>query len=511
MSSLNRRLRHIDGNDDGHDAADDTPRFHDETHALIGNGVTSTAQSKQGMSGGIGIGVGVGVGLPMMILSSIAHFVGGALIFSALVVFAHVIGVVDVFAIISATALNVAALTRNPAALASELHRTAAVELSAHPSFAAREWSSLAVGGGDELCPPWAKQLVTDKIEGKHNAVRGRNAESALAVGNTLFVGYVSYGYIDFAYNWICHLQRNRISNFIIGAQDAETYNEMAAMGYERHVILLSKLFNDTTLETECGGAASGSGHNWRSACFAKQTRLKMQFNLYLLAAGYDIVMVDMDISLIKNPLLYMPLTHALESQVDKLEPLESGEHFCTGFYYARSGPVSINMHTHYVWLIVNLPGNGDDQTAMKLWYMYHSKLDPFGMKYHVFRLNHHLFPVGFEEHYGDKRAVIQHNNRIQGAVAKRKRVAQRNLLLYNASATAIKLSARPRRRISSSNSAHTEAVVIGTSESVSTTALVCDVCTVCDETPHLPPLRSEFPPRIDEVLADVTQYAFNG
>jgi len=76
-------------------------------------------------------------------------------------------------------------------------------------------------------------------------------------------------------------------------------------LGYGAHVILLADLLNQPELRS-CGG---GKTHNFGSRCFVVQVRTKESLVLASLLAGYDTILSDMDISFIKNPLLYMVST----------------------------------------------------------------------------------------------------------------------------------------------------------------------------------------------------------
>ena len=283
---------------------------------------------------------------------------------------------------------------------------------------------------------------------------------------NLLIVGVVNFGYIDLAYSWLCFMRRLGLTNFVLGTVDAASQDALIALGYEAHVLSLHVLFNDSALEA-CGG---NQGHAWQSVCFNKQTQAKSLLVLTSLFAGYDTLLCDMDISIIHNPFLYMPLSHTWEMQ---LEPAE----FNTGWYFSKASAQSIRMQ-HELLDVYDSHDGADDQVSFNLWVKAYRSLRPKELKEDLFTLNRALFPNGQGDHYASASGVIQHNNYLVGVEAKRTRQKEKGLALYNADSTNAKL-----------------AEAKASQSPPSTSSLVCDECVACQSMkPSAPPLRDHFP-----------------
>ena len=195
---------------------------------------------------------------------------------------------------------------------------------------------------------------------------------------------------------------------------------------------------------------------------------------LTALFAGYDALLTDMDISIIHNPLLYMPLNHTWEFQ---LEPYE----FNSGWYYTQSSAAAIRMQ-HEVLDIYDGLVNLDDQQAYNRWVRAYRHLRDAELKQRLFPLSRQLFPNGQGDHYGLPEGVIQHNNWMLGE-GKRARQREKGFYLYNSTLTDLKvaefLATQPDTPTMQSHSP----------------LLVCNECVVCQSmTPSALPLRDHFP-----------------
>ena len=117
------------------------------------------------------------------------------------------------------------------------------------------------------------------------------------------------------------------------------------------------ELFPDESFG-ECGGSET---HAYRTRCFNRQTELKSLLVLTALLTGHNVLLSDMDISFVHNPLLYMPLSHYWEMQ---LEPIE----WCTGFYYVQSNPFTVQMESAVI-AGIRRNKDKDDQEIFNKWY----------------------------------------------------------------------------------------------------------------------------------------------
>ena len=190
----------------------------------------------------------------------------------------------------------------------------------------------------------------------------GRLVDDKQADGNLLIVGVVNFGYIDFALNWLCFVRRHAIHNYLLVAVDDRSVMHLTMLGYGEHVVHVQQLFPEDVLFKECGGVNT---HSYRTTCFNRQTELKSLMVLTALMAGYNVVLSDMDIAFIHNPLHYMPLSHYWEMQ---LEPHE----WCTGLYFVQCNPFTVQMETA-ITLGVRRNNDKDDQEVFNKWHVKHS------------------------------------------------------------------------------------------------------------------------------------------
>ena len=196
----------------------------------------------------------------------------------------------------------------------------------------------------------WSIAALQSKI------AEGKLLDDKQADGNVLIVGVVNFGYIDFALNWLCFARRHGLRNFLLVAIDDRSVLHLNMLGYSQHVMHVQELFPGESFG-ECGGSKT---HSYRTACFNRQTELKSLFVLTALLAGHNVVLSDMDISFVHNPLLYMPLSHYWEMQ---LEPHE----WCTGLYYVQANPFTIQMESA-ILMGVRRNKDKDDQEIFNKW-----------------------------------------------------------------------------------------------------------------------------------------------
>ena len=282
------------------------------------------------------------------------------------------------------------------------------------------------------------------------------------ATGNLLILGVVNFGYLDFAFNWLCYVQRLGFTNYLLGCIDAESCVRLRELGLGGHAIELQALFNSSELSA-CGGTGT---FGFRSKCFNVHTQLKIMFALTSLLAGYPTLLSDMDISIIHNPFLFMPLVHACEMQLEHIE-------WCTGWYYCQPTSFCIRMQVEVLTALQQKP-EIDDQKVYNEWIRWHRYQAPDILPQYIFPLKRSLYPNG--QRYGLEGAIIQHNNFLYTAGDKRKRVVEQQMLIYHEEATTAQGQ------------------------------LVCNDCVVCkNQTPSAPPLRARWPGPL--MVADFTPY----
>ena len=310
----------------------------------------------------------------------------------------------------------------------------------------------------------------------------------------------MNFGYIDFALNWLCFVRRHGIRNFVLLAVDDQSVQQLELLGYGQHVMHAQQLFPDDTFG-ECGGSNT---HAYKTACFNRQTELKSLFVLTALLAGHNVVLSDMDISFVHNPLLYMPLQHYWEMQ---LEPQE----WCTGLYYVQSNPFTIQMEIA-VLMGIRRNKDKDDQEVFNKWIMYHRIQMPEVIEQQLFPLDRILFPIGKD--YGQLNGVVQHNNWMNGAPQKRERQREHGLFLFNHTATNTSVVEWLAGEAGKGVNVTGVKYVVGEEKAVvalshpewraTTTSelLQCDVCVACNAMkPPVEPLRTAWPGKSNKLV----------
>ena len=318
-----------------------------------------------------------------------------------------------------------------------------------------------AAGDARRVLAPWvfhpslnesAVTLLRAKVEGG-SLVTPESPVLLLAVANM--------GYAAFVAHWICRLQRHGIRSFLIGCTDDEVCTFLAERGFAAHSISLLDLLDSPDLR-EC----RGKRNVYADFCFIAHARMRLV--LTALLAGYDAMQVDVDVTFVHNPLLYLPMRHWLEVQRDKEESLN------TGLYFARSNAFTILLHLELMTM-VRYGAVGDDQENMNRWLARMWTLMPQLIDEQVLILSPALFPSG--QHWNLNSGVIQHNNWVMGANTKLSRMAAAGYAVYDANATNARVQGRVNASVASLN------------ESL----LMCKACTGCEgKVPTAPRLREK-------------------
>jgi len=247
----------------------------------------------------------------------------------------------------------------------------------------------------------------------------------------------VNLAYIQFFRNWYLHFVKLQIPvPVIVIAEDTGALKEL-------------KAFNDANIivsaEKEDIGLG-GDDHTFGSAGFGKLMARRPDQMLTVLKHGRNIVYTDTDAIWTRNPFPFF-LQH-----LDVTAPRDTDYHYglspyvCAGFLAARSNHRTIELFEEWRRRLLAKPGPNQ--------YVYNQVLLGYGPKLGVThsQLPRHEFPSGmlfFEGKHETNatrkvdpidhaRAVVVHNNWIQGRSLKIKRFRAHNLWLVN-SGTGVK------------------------------------------------------------------------
>jgi hypothetical protein len=137
-------------------------------------------------------------------------------------------------------------------------------------------------------------QQITSKIKiprlSKHLAHKySRN--------NVIIVTWANLHFSDFVLNWVFHVQRHGIQNFLVGAMDEETATFLHDSGVENIFAMYEKDSTDTGLTTADFG--------WGSATFHKMGRQKVDLAAMFTSFGLDLCLCDVDTVWINGKYLF--------------------------------------------------------------------------------------------------------------------------------------------------------------------------------------------------------------
>ena len=228
------------------------------------------------------------------------------------------------------------------------------------------------------------------------------------AVDNTIILGEASCGFLEFAENWIMHVQQLNITNFLIIASDSASYAHLHA-SYPAHIIPASlfELAKDMT---------PGQLLPYGSKAFNQMMCKRISYQQAVLAHGYRLLWSDLDSVWLQNVLSIIPpgLDFVGADDTNGLIDAQSSANVCGCLmFWAPSKATHKAMH---MWdnQCIGLNGEGDDQQAFNMlwnvgqlkktlhWYILPQQLFPSGgLKVRVKRDNDNdLYPALIHANY---------------------------------------------------------------------------------------------------------------
>ncbi len=150
-------------------------------------------------------------------------------------------------------------------------------------------------------------------------------------------------GPMDMVKNLMCSIKRLGIDNVVLMALEAQAYTECLSFAPADSCVIPAQNFSFNSSEFK----------TWGSLTYKDLTKLKSRNVLEVLLRGYNVMLLDIDLVLLKNP---MPLLREKSSEWDLLAQSDArykqvkgkGE-INTGFYYMNSNKRTIDFLTK-VW-----------------------------------------------------------------------------------------------------------------------------------------------------------------
>lgn len=121
-----------------------------------------------------------------------------------------------------------------------------------------------------------------------------------IAERNTVIILQATCGYLALTTNCVNSLLKVRAKNFLIIAEDEKAYTYLVRV-YPNHVISISDVLT-------APDALTGEYAPIMSTEFLAITNQRAQIWLEILKLGYDVLAIDSDMVLLKNPTTTLPL-----------------------------------------------------------------------------------------------------------------------------------------------------------------------------------------------------------
>mmetsp|Transcript_10840 Transcript_10840/g.19809 ORF Transcript_10840/g.19809 Transcript_10840/m.19809 type:complete len:1095 (-) Transcript_10840:351-3635(-) len=253
---------------------------------------------------------------------------------------------------------------------------------------------------------------------------------------NDIVLLFTNEGYTNFTYNAICHLQKAKVSNFMVISYDAEGCRALQALGLE--------------LKNGCikmNSPQYGNFEKFNSANYKAMMAGRPVWIYEALLSGTNVLFMDSDIVTVQNPfpVLLDDQESDIQVQLDPMFGAKSPKHIPLngGLFYVRSTKNSIKLLENIMQIIIKSP-NLNDQDALNLvvqtqrdlkYRVLDTNLFPNGI--HYFRRMHHSESgsgSGSASARSKDAPVMIHNNWVSGSSSKIERFSNAGLWIPSTS-----------------------------------------------------------------------------
>lgn len=153
-----------------------------------------------------------------------------------------------------------------------------------------------------------------------------------VAIYNTIVMTQTNCGYLPFAENWLFHIKRLNLTNYVIISEDS------AATSYleQRHAdhVISAELLSATRPKL---GLDQNQFHDFGSAHFVQLACARPVYMAGILELGFNILWVDLDAALLIDPFKYIPWLYEYVGVDDALDSkLRDSGYLCTCFMFLR-------------------------------------------------------------------------------------------------------------------------------------------------------------------------------
>jgi len=142
---------------------------------------------------------------------------------------------------------------------------------------------------------PFASRSGTSAPEHRHHMSTGVSREliERIAVDGAIIVTWANNHYFDFAMNFVEHLEKLGVKNYIVGAMDEDLYEAL------RKININTWLMGSKTIDA--GSVKKDFG--WGTPTFHKMGRDKIRLINDFTKSGVDVLISDIDVAWMRNPI----------------------------------------------------------------------------------------------------------------------------------------------------------------------------------------------------------------
>ena len=151
-----------------------------------------------------------------------------------------------------------------------------------------------------------------------------------LAAKRNIIITQASCGYLQFADNWVAHIQLVGLHNFLIIAEDqtAQFYLEDR---YPGHVVSAALLTNQPLSQRS-------EFFEYATAGFSRLTCMRPTYLRAVLQQGFSVLWLDLDAAVLVNPFRLLPqvMDYVGVDDSERLDSEQDSEQLCTCFLFLR-------------------------------------------------------------------------------------------------------------------------------------------------------------------------------
>jgi len=222
-------------------------------------------------------------------------------------------------------------------------------------------YPSLCSAVRDIYLPTLVSQSGQSRVEGAMPSGISKDLVRRVAINNTLVVTWANAHYADFAANFVNHMRRLKITNFLVGAMDKELL-DILQKDKVNTWYMGSKGMDQNSVKADFG---------WGSPKFHKMGRDKIRLIRDFAKIGLDVLISDIDVVWLEDPFPYLARFPAADMLVstDQLRNQSQGDelefHICQtasniGMMWIRSTPGTIEMTQRWLEVIEGDPNKWD-------------------------------------------------------------------------------------------------------------------------------------------------------